>query len=152
MDNPQIVATLNHLIQQGKDGELALLACAGHARNDTLRQMLQRRSDHARWSTMELQEIVRDFGGQPRSTGRLGGRLRRLAFSLRGVLLGWSDSALLDQCERVQAQAMGHYRRALDAPLPPTVRKVVLRQFEGIQRHQAVARSMRDSDRVMQQA
>jgi uncharacterized protein (TIGR02284 family) len=152
MDNPQIIATLNQLINQGKDDELALLACAAHAQNGTLRLMLQRRSDHSRWSAMELQEIVRDFGGEPRGAGSLGGRLRRLAFTLRGLLLGWPDGALLDHCERIQAQAMGHYRQALDAPLPPTVRKVVLRQFEGIQRHQAAARSMRDGGRVMQQA
>lgn len=143
MDNPHIVATLNRLIALGKDGERALQAYAEHAQSGTLRVMLQHRADHCRQSALELQEIVRDFGGEPRDAGTLSARLRQTVVALRGLLLSHEDDALLDECERLQAHAMGRYRRALDAPLPATVRKVVLRQLEGTQRHLAVARSMR---------
>jgi uncharacterized protein (TIGR02284 family) len=152
MDNPHIVATLNRLIAHGLDGERALRAGAGRAQAGALREMLLQRADHCRLSVLELQEIVRDFGGEPRAGGTAVARLRRGLVLLRGWLLGHRDAALLADCERLQATAMDRYRQALDAPLPPTVRKVVLRQFEGTQRHQAVARSMRDGARVMQRA
>lgn len=152
MDNPHIVATLNRLIAHGLDGESALRACAGHAQASPLREMLLQRADHCRLSVLELQEIVRDFGDEPRPDGKAVARLRRGLVVLRGWLLGHRDATLLDDCERLHAAAMDHYRHALDAPLPATVRKVVLRQFEGTQRHQAVARSMREGARVMQRA
>lgn len=152
MDNPRIVDTLNPLVTGCRDGQQHLLDCADLAHDEALRRLLLRRAAAFGRAAGDLAEIVCDFGGEPRSASRLGATLRRVGLELRTFLLADPDGVLIAACERMETQAMLRWRAALDAPLPPTVRKVVLRQFEGSQRQQAAARALREDVRALLRA
>ena len=98
----------------------------------------------------ELQALIRQLGGEADRGGSVAGALHRGWVSVRGTLGGYSDLAMLDECERGEDAAVASYRKALRTTLPVTVRSVVERQAQGAQRNHDEVKAMRDALRVNQ--
>jgi uncharacterized protein (TIGR02284 family) len=145
MSHDDIVDTLNDLIETSKDGELGFTACAKHVSSAELRDLFTRRATECRLAAAELQTLVSDYGGKPDTGGSTAGALHRGWVAVRGSLAGYSDQAMLDECERGEDAALARYRAALRGDtMPEAVRAVVARQQLGVQANHDQIKRLRD--------
>jgi len=144
MTNDDIVDTLNDLIETCKDGEFGFGACAKHTSSDELRQLMLQRSAECRTAAAELQPYVVQYGGKPDQGGSASGALHRGWTAVRGSLVGFTDQAMLDECERGEDAALARYRKALKQELPDAILAIVQRQESGVQRNHDQIKSLRD--------
>ncbi len=149
MSNDDIIDTLNDLIETSKDGELGFSACAKHVSSTDLQQLFSTRATDCRAAASELQTMVSDYGGKPETDGSTTGALHRGWVAVRGSLAGYSDEAMLEECERGEDAALGRYRAALrDEDLPEAVRAVIARQQLGVQANHDQIKRLRDIARA----
>lgn len=141
MEPQALVATLNALIENCKDGEYGFEACAGQVRSEELRRLFAARAADCRRSAQELQSLVVQYGGAPDMGGSRLGALHRGWVAVRGALAGHGDEAMLEECESGEGAAVERYRNALSRALPAEVRAVIERQFEGARRNHAQIRA-----------
>lgn len=144
MNNEDVVDTLNGLIETCRDGELGFQACADDVNDLQLKTFFANRAQSCAAAAIELQDLVRAHGGEPRTSGGLGGVLHRRWVDIRALVSGRGDHAVLEECERGEDVAVASYRRALAMRLPESVRAVVERQLQGAQHNHDQVRSLRD--------
>lgn len=144
VDGGDVVDTLNDLIETCRDGEYGFSACAEHSQAQNLKTFLWRRAGECRDAAAELETQVLRLGGKPEKGGSASGTLHRGWVAVRSTLSGYTDQAMLDECERGEDSALARYRKALKAPLPAPVRALVQRQFEGAQRNHDEVKALRD--------
>jgi uncharacterized protein (TIGR02284 family) len=148
MSNDDIIDTLNDLIETSKDGEYGFRTSAEYLKDATLKQTFTARAEECRQAAAELQAMVVRFGGKAEDSGSAAGALHRDWVAVKGVLAGYSDKAILEETERGEDTALASYRKALDQSLPPDVRAVVERQYEGVKRNHLQVRTLRDQARA----
>jgi uncharacterized protein (TIGR02284 family) len=148
MDDKDVTSTLNKLIETCKDGEYGFRLCAEHVRAPELKTVFEQRASDCQRGAEQLQQAVRQYGGQPDEGGSASGAVHRGWVSAKGKLVGSSDVAMLEECERGEDVAMARYRDALEQPLPADVRAIVERQFEGVKRNHAQVRDLRNRYRA----
>ncbi|MBT9527650.1 MAG: PA2169 family four-helix-bundle protein [Rhizobacter sp.] len=149
MKHDDITETLNDLIETSKDGELGFTACAKHVASTDLQQLFSNRAAECRAAASELQAMVSDYGGKPETDGSTTGALHRGWVAVRGSLVGYSDEAMLEECERGEDAALGRYRAALRSEgLPEAVRAVIARQQLGVQANHDQIKRLRDIARA----
>jgi uncharacterized protein (TIGR02284 family) len=148
MSNDDIIDTLNDLIETAKDGEYGFSTSAEYLKNPALKQSFTSRAEECRQAAAELQQLVVRFGGKAEDSGTAAGALHRGWVAVKGTLAGYTDKAILEETERGEDVALAAYRNALEEALPPDVRLVVERQYEGVKRNHLQVRSLRDSARV----
>lgn len=144
MTNKEVISQLNTLIETCKDGEYGFRACAEHLESEELRSVLSRRADDCALAAKELQSEVQGLGGEPDTGGSASGALHRGWVALRDKLAGYTDLAMLQECERGEDVALARYQKALERDLPTQVRTMVERQFQGVQRNHDEIRNLRD--------
>ena len=149
MDNRAIVETLNDLIENCKDGEYGFRSTAEHASSESLQRVFIARASECGQAASELQALVLQLGGEAEQSGTVAGAAHRGWVAVKGVLAGYSDLNMLEEAERGEDVALERYRRALEQALPPEVRSVVERQYEGAKRNHAQIRTLRDQARAM---
>lgn len=148
MTNDEIVDTLNDLIETCKDGEYGFDTCAKHTASVELRNLFLQRASECRSATAELQSCVTQYGGKPEDRGSAAGALHRGWTAVRGSLVGFSDHAMLEECERGEDVALTRYRKALKEDLPVTLKSLVQRQEQGVQRNHDQIKLLRDHAKV----
>jgi len=148
MSNDDIIDTLNDLIETSKDGEYGFRTSAEYLQDATLKQSFMARAEECRQAAAELQQLVLRFGGKAEDSGTAAGAMHRGWVAVKGTLSGYSDKAILEETERGEDTAMSSYRKALEKALPPDVRSVVERQFEGVKRNHLQVRTLRDQARA----
>jgi uncharacterized protein (TIGR02284 family) len=96
---------------------------------------------------VELQDLVRVYGGDPETSGGLGGALHRRWIDIKSAITGHDNKAILNECERGEDIAVASYRRALEKNLPPDARTTVERQYQGVLQNHDQVKSLRDQYR-----
>ena len=144
MSNKEVISVLNDVIENCKDGEYGFRACAEHVSSDELRSLLSRRADDCAVAAKELQAQVEMLGGKPDTGGSASGALHRGWVAVRDKLTGYTDLAMLEECERGEDVALARYRKALERDLPPGVKTLIERQFQGVLRNHDQIRNLRN--------
>ena len=144
-DNDEVIDVLNELLESCRDGEYGFTTSAEHATSEDLKTTLVRHAQECRTAGQELQTLIRQLGGEPDDGGSISGALHRGWVSVRGTLSGYSDEAMLDECERGEDSAVARYRKALKENLPSAIRGVVERQAQGAQKNHDQIKAMRDA-------
>lgn len=139
---------LDDLIECCKDGEYGFRSCAENTGRDDLRTLFNDRAEDCRRGAQELQEQARSLGGEVDDSGSALGAVHRGWVSVRSTLSSHDDKAMLEEAERGEDNALARYRKALQKPLPPTVRSIVERQLQGVQRNHDQIKMMRDQFRA----
>jgi uncharacterized protein (TIGR02284 family) len=143
------IDTLNDLVEACKDGEYGFRSAAECARSASLRQLFNRRSEECREAAEELQARVVRLGGSAEEGGTIAGAAHRGWVAVKGTLAGYTDKALLEECERGEDIARESYRAALvDGGLTGELLALVARQAEGVDRNHAQIRALRDEARA----
>ena len=148
MTTENTIDTLNDLIETCKDGEYGFRSSGEHVRQDQLKTLLMRRSAECGQAARDLQAVVARLGGSAEDSGSVAGAAHRGWVAVKATLAGYTDLAILEEIERGEDIALQSYRSALDNDLPPDVRSVVERQYEGVKRNHAEVRTLRDSARA----
>ena len=143
--NDDMISTLNDLLESCRDGEYGFATSAEHTKTADLKTLLTRHSQECRTAGQELQTLIRQLGGDADEGGSMTGALHRGWVSVRGVLSGHSDQAMLDECERGEDAAVASYRKALKQDLPPAIGNVVEKQAQGAQKNHDEIKALRDS-------
>jgi uncharacterized protein (TIGR02284 family) len=144
-DKDDTIDTLNVLIESCRDGEYGFTACAEHVKAQDIKTLLMRHADECRVAAAELAAQIRVLGGEPDDGGTTSGALHRGWVSVRGTLSGYTDLAMLNECERGEDAAVARYRKALKENLPLAIRNLVERQALGAQRNHDQIKAMRDA-------
>ncbi len=149
MDNDDIISTLNDLIETSKDGEKGFKVCAEDAsgRHPQIKAMLAERGRECALAASELQELVRNQGGDPETSSSVSGALHRAWTNIRTAITGKDDETVLNECERGEDVAVKAYRKALEKDLPTHVRLVVERQYQGVLRNHELIKALRNQVR-----
>lgn len=147
MDNDEVISTLNDLIETCKDGEEGFLTCAQDVGDTTLKSFFSNRAQTCAAAALELQDLVRAYGGDPERGSSLGGALHRRWVDVKSAIMGHDDRAVLKECERGEDVAVSRYRNALEKALPAELRTVVERQYQGVLKNHDQVRSLRDQYR-----
>jgi uncharacterized protein (TIGR02284 family) len=147
MENDELISTLNDLIETSKDGEEGFRSCADATANTQLKAFFSNRAQSCTAAVIELQDLVRAHGGDPETSGGLGGALHRRWVDIKAAITGHDDKAILKECERGEDVAVASYRRAIEKTLPEDVRATVERQYQGVLQNHDQVKSLRDQYR-----
>ena len=147
-DADDVIETLNDVLESCRDGEYGFRECAEHVKAQDIKTLLSRHADECRTAGLELVTHIRRLGGEPDQGGSVSGAMHRGWVSVRGSLSGYTDLAMLDECERGEDAAMARYRNALKEDLPSDIRAVVERQAQGAQRNHDQVKALRNALRA----
>jgi uncharacterized protein (TIGR02284 family) len=147
MDNDEVISTLNNLIETCKDGEEGFRTCANDTKDTSLKSFFSNRAQSCAAAAIELQNLVRNFGGDPAKASGLGGAIHRRWVDITSILMGNDDTAVLKEVERGENVAVASYRRALETNLPVDVRAIVEKQYQGVLQNHDHVRSLLDQAR-----
>jgi len=147
-DEDDVIETLNDLLESCRDGEYGFKECAEHVKAQDIKTLLSRHADECRSAGLELVTHIRQLGGEPDEGGSASGAMHRGWVSVRGTLSGYTDLAMLDECERGEDAAVTRYRNALKEDLPSHIRALVERQAQGAQRNHDQVKALRNALRA----
>lgn len=144
MTNEDVVSTLNNLIETCKDGQNGFKEAAEGVEKSDLKTFLYDCSQQRAQFAGKLQELVREFGGDPEKSGSIAASLHRGWINLRTAVTGNDEQAILSECERGEDSAVRNYKDALEEDLPANVSSVVREQYETIEQTHDKIRNLRD--------
>ena len=142
MEKDDVIDTLNDLIETCKDGEEGFRTCAEDIRNVELKSMFTTAAQRCGEAARELQTEVQRLGGKAEKSGSLAGSAHRRWVDIKSAILGKDDAAVLAECERGEDVAKSSYQKALAKDLPPAIRSIVERQYEGVLQHHDRVRAL----------
>ena len=140
----EMIDVLNDLIETCRDGQKGFEDAASHFENPAIRAFLEEQSRIRGRFAEQIQQEVRQLGGDPVSDGSATGAVRRAWMDLKSAV-GGGDKAILSSCEAGEDSAVTQYRSALQKMLPEPARSLVSQQYESIERTHERIRTLRDS-------
>ena len=147
-DTDDLIDALQDLAECCKDGEYGFRACAEQAKRQDLKSTFLQRADDCRSAAQELNEQISSLGGSPEEHGSAAGALHRGWVAVKASLSSYDDKAVLEECERGEDNAKARYTKALKQPLPASIKLVVERQMQGLQRNHDQIKMLRDQLRA----
>ncbi len=144
MDKDDVVSTLNDLIETCKDGEQGYKTCAENVKDSELKVVFDAGARRCAEGAEELRIQVQRLGGDAETSGSVAGALHRGWANIKSAVTGKDNKAILNEVERGEDVAVKSYRDALNSDLPPDVRTIVERQFQGVQQNHDKVRDLRD--------
>jgi len=145
MDRDEVIATLNGLIATSRDGEEGFRTCAEAIKNPQLKSFFEQKAQRCALGAAQLQDKVREFGGDPGRGGSTAGALHRFWINIRSTLAGMDEHAILDECERGEDAARRAYEDALKKDLPADVRLLIEKQYREVKANHDSVQAMRNA-------
>ena len=142
VDNDDLIDTLNTLIETCKDGENGFRTCAEDIQNKELEPLFTTAAQHCAEAAQELRREVERLGGKPEKSGSLAGSAHRRWVDIKSAITGKDDAGVLAECERGEDVAKASYQKALKEDLPPSIRAIVERQYQGVLENHDFVRSL----------
>lgn len=129
MDNDNVISTLNNLIETCKDGENGFRTAADGVKNGELKTLFLTYSQQRAQFAAELQQEVRNLGGDPEKTGSVAATLHRGWINIKSTVTGEDEGAIISECERGEDSAVKNYQEALKENLPTNINSIIERQY-----------------------
>ena len=145
MDRDEVIATLNDLIATSRDGEEGFRTCAEAVKSPQLKTFFEQRAQRCALGAAQLQQKVRELGGDPERSGSTAGALHRFWINLRSTLAGMDEHAILDECARGEDAAKRAYEDALKKDLPSDMRLLIEKQYREVKANHDSVRAMRNA-------
>jgi len=145
MDNKDVIATLNDLIETSKDGEHGFRTCAEGVKSAHLKKLFEQAAARCAEGAAELQAKVRELGGDPEKSGSVSASLHRGWVNIKSSITGMDEAAVLAECERGEDVAKHVYQQALKENLPPDVRSIIEREYQGVLQNHDRVRDIRNA-------
>ncbi len=148
LSNDDVISTLNGLIETCKDGQEGFKQSAEAVKNSDLKSSFYEFGQQRSQYVGELQNLVRELGGDPENSGSLSGTLHRGWINLKSAITGQDDHAILNEAERGEDVAKNAYKEALNQNLPANVSSVLQNQYTQIQTAHDKVKALRDSSKA----
>jgi uncharacterized protein (TIGR02284 family) len=139
-----VISTLNNLIETCRDGQNGFREAAENLKGPELKSYCLEQSQKRAQFVGELQQEVRNLGGDPEKTGSTAAAMHRAWIDLKSAL-GGGDAAIMASCEQGEDSAVEQYEEALKLNLPVSVRNIIERQFQSVKQAHDRVKMMRDS-------
>jgi uncharacterized protein (TIGR02284 family) len=146
MANDDAIDTINHLVSIARDGVNGMSSAAEHAKSGQLKSTLQQLSQERSRVASQLQDLVRDLGGDPDRSGTTAGAVHRGWMNLKEAVSTTDDSSLIEECERGEDVAMNEFRQALGKTLPSKAQQTVQSCFQEVKKSHDQIRQLRAMD------
>lgn len=148
MTNEDVISTLNSLIETNKDGQNGFKEAAEGVQNSEIKSAFYEYSQQRSQFAGELQNAVRELGGDPEEAGSISAAIHRGWINIKSAVTGQDDTAILNEAERGEDVAKAAYKTALEAELPANVRAIVERQSTAVSAAHDKVKAMRDSSKA----
>lgn len=145
MANEEVISTLNNLIETCKDGQEGFRQAAEGVERSDLKSVFHEYAQQRAQFAGELQNLVRELGGDPEKTGSLAGSVHRGWINIKSAVTGRDESSILNECERGEDVAKKAYESAFEENLPANVSEVVQRQYNDVKAAHDRIKNLRDS-------
>src|SRR5438046_10209981 len=96
VDRDDVIGTLNDLIETSKDGEEGFRTCADAVKNPQLKSFFEQKAERCRLGAAQLQQKVRELGGDPERGSSMTGQLHRFWVDIRPRITGIDEHAMTD--------------------------------------------------------
>jgi uncharacterized protein (TIGR02284 family) len=143
----KVIETLNELIETSMDGEKGFALAAKDAKDASLSSVFREGEQSCHTAAAELQDQVRLLGGNPETDGSMKAAVHRGWVSLKAAASSRDNKAILEECEHGEDYAKAKYGEALRQDLPPDVRALVERQYQGVVANHDRIRDLRNQYR-----
>lgn len=144
MDRDDVISTLNDLIETARDGEEGFRTSAENAKSPELKAFFQQGAQRCSSAVQELQMQVSSLGGSPAERGTVAGAMHRGWVNLKSALSMDDDKAILNEVERGEDHACEVYRDAMQKDLPPDLKMLVTRMYDGTRQNHDKVKMLRD--------
>jgi uncharacterized protein (TIGR02284 family) len=144
MNNQEVIATLNSLLQTTKDGAKGFRTCSKDVKNGSLTPVFDSSADRCDEGAAVLETEIRKLGGEPAMSGSVSGILHRRWTDIMSSVTGMEEHVVLEECERGEDAAMRNYEAALKGALPADIEAIVRRQYVGVKANHGRIRALRD--------
>ena len=144
MNSQEVIATLNLLLQTTKDGAKGFRTCAKDVKKGSLTPVFESSAQRCDVGATELEAQIRKLGGEPATSGSVGGTLHRRWTDIMSSVTGMEEHVVLEECERGEDAAMRHYEAALKEDLPADIEAIVRRQYVGVTANHNRIHALRD--------
>jgi uncharacterized protein (TIGR02284 family) len=141
-----VVSTLNNLIEICKDGQEGFKTAAEGVERSELKTKFYEYSQQRSQFAGELQELVRQHGGDPETTGDVVASLHRAWIDIKSVVTGKDEAAILNECERGEDHAKDAYKKATEMDLPSDVSEVLQRQSSAVREAHDTIKALRNAE------
>jgi uncharacterized protein (TIGR02284 family) len=145
MHRDEVIATLNDLIATCKDGEEGFRTCAEAVKNPQLKSFFEQKAERCALGATQLQDKVRELGGEPGRSGSAAGALHRFWINLRSTLAGTDEHAILDEYARGEDAAKRAYEETLKKDLPADMRLLIEKQYREVEANRDSVHEMRNA-------
>ena len=139
MTKDEIVDTLNDLIQITEDSHEGYRKSAEDAKEQDLKSLFNDLSAQRGAMVRDLQKHVAEQGGAPEASGTIVGGAHRFFVGLKSSVMGRDRTAIIQEVERGESEAIRRYEQALGKDLPPHLAGVI---------SQHLSRLRTDRDRI----
>lgn len=143
--NDDVISTLNGLIETNKDGQEGFKTAAEGLQDSNLKSVFYEFAQQRSQFSGELQNAVRELGGDPENSGSVSGAIHRGWINIKSAVTGQDDAAILNEAERGEDVAKNAYKNALEEDLPANVRSIVETQASAINAAHDRVKALRDS-------
>lgn len=144
-DREYTVQVLNGLVETTRDSADGYDKAAELARNPRFKNLFQERAQARRRLVRELDDEVRNVGGEPPKGGSILGQAHRVFAELRDRIAGQSDKALIEEVERGESFVCDRFQKAAqDDALPVQTRQSIERAHGALSADRDAARALKD--------
>ncbi|HEV7700544.1 MAG TPA: PA2169 family four-helix-bundle protein [Pyrinomonadaceae bacterium] len=147
ISNDDVISTLNGLIETCRDGADGFKSAAESVERSDLKTAFYEFSQQRAQFSAVLQELVRELGGDPESTGSVSGAVHRGWMDLKAAITGGDEQSILNECERGEDYAKDAYRDALEKNLPANIADVVRQQSQSVQAAHNRVKELRNAEK-----
>ncbi len=147
MNDEKIISLINDLIETSRDGVEGFKKCAEDAHDPQLKMYFQDRAKNCDEAVQTLSAEIRQFGGEPDTSGTIKGVLHQTWIDIKTALTEKDNLAVLEECERGEATAVATYEKALREEIPENLRVLFEKQLEGARKNHEHVRQLRDEAR-----
>jgi hypothetical protein len=98
MDNHDVIATLNGLLEISRDGEQGFHTCAEGVESTNRKALFEAAARRCAEGAAELEAKVRSLGGEPAQGSSISGSMHRAWTNIKSTITGMSEHAVLAEC------------------------------------------------------
>lgn len=131
--NKVLISNLDDLIEVCKDGEQGYKDAADDVKDENLKEQLLKYSVQRSRFLNQLNEIVKNLGGEMEFRGSILGILHRRWMDVRFAVGGSNPELIFKECLRGEKSAMRQYEEVLNSPaLPDDIKHVIQNHYNEI--------------------
>jgi uncharacterized protein (TIGR02284 family) len=130
MDKSDIIDNLNDLIQITEDSHDGYSRSAEDAKDPDIKALFTDLSAQRESMVRELQNLVRQQGGEPKDSGTILAGAHRFFVDLKSAVTGKDRDSIIKEVERGESEAIRRYENVLSKGLPADVSSVVSRLLD----------------------